>query len=89
MRALILCLALAGCATTPPGIEVRTVTRTVEVAKPCPVVKPSRPVEIKKEALPTQAQNAVLFLYAALLEWQGEGKYGDQAEAALETCIDP
>ena len=42
-------LLLTGCgagATPPPAVEIRTVTKTVEVAKPCPVTIPERPAPL-------------------------------------------
>lgn len=83
-------LLVTGCHdAVQNGIEVRTVEVIKEVQVPCPVAKPERPEPLLPGNLPKQAQDAVLALYAALLEWQGPGKYADQAEAALRICTEP
>jgi hypothetical protein len=92
MRALILVplLGLAACATTkecaPPGVKIVTQTVTKEVAKPCPVTKPSRPAPLA-QPLPTDAIQLAAVLGAKLLEWAGPGGYGDRSSGALDTCI--
>lgn len=84
-----LALLLTGCPNrVQNGIEVRTVEVIKEVQVPCPVALPPRPATILPSGLPEQAQDAVSALYAALLQWQGDGKYADQAEAALRICTE-
>lgn len=87
MHRLILLLALAGCSTTQPAIDVRTVEVIKEVQRPCAVQKPVRPAAVG--ALPGQAADAVLVLAAKILEWSGPGGYADQAEDAIENCTAP
>lgn len=92
MRYLILApLALAGCTTTqtaPPAVEIRTVTKTVEVQKPCPVTIPQRPAKLATP-LPDDAVRLAALLGAKLVEWAGPGGYGDRADAALRKCAAP
>lgn len=89
MRYLIFApIALTACATTqtsPPAVEIRTVVKTVEVAKPCPVTIPERPAPLARP-LPADAVRLVALLGAKLVEWAGPGGYGDRANAAIETC---
>lgn len=88
MRLLpIALLALAGCASRPAAIEVRTVEVVRETMVPCPVETPARPALIGQ--LPPDARDAVLVMAAKLLEWSGPGGYADQAEAALAICAHP
>lgn len=89
MRGIVLAglAMLGGCAhadTVTPAIEVRTVTKTVEVQRPCPVKVPKRPKPLG--ALPTDTLKLVAVLGAKLSEWSGPGAYGDRADAALKTC---
>lgn len=92
MRYLILtALALAGCTTTqtaPPAVEIREVTKTVEVQKPCPVTIPQRPAKLATP-LPDDAVRLAALLGAKLVEWAGPGGYGDRADAALRKCAAP
>lgn len=84
-------ILLAGCASTnspPPAVEIRTVTKTVEVSKPCPVTKPARPAPLARP-LPTDAIALAAMLGSKLLEWSGSGGYGDRADAAIDTCTKP
>lgn len=90
MRHLIIApfALLAACGTgvtPPPAVEVRTVVKTVEVAKPCPVTIPERPAPLAKP-LPTDAVRLAALLGAKLVEWAGPGKYGERADAALRQC---
>lgn len=81
-------ISLAGCAsgiTPPPAIEIRTVTKTVEVQKPCPVTIPQRPAKLATP-LPNDAVRLAALLGAKLVEWAGPGGYGDRADAALRKC---
>lgn len=83
--------ALTACATTgapPPAVQIRTVTRTVEVSKPCPVTKPVRPAPLARP-LPTDAVALAAMLGSKLLEWSGPGGYGDRADAAIGQCTKP
>lgn len=84
-------LALAACGSdqvrpTTPGERVIFQDRFVEVRKPCPVKRPPRPAKLKRP-LPTDLGALVDLLEAKLLEWDGPGKYGDQADAAIAECI--
>ena len=86
--AVIAGLSLAACATAQePGIEIRTVTVTKEVQRPCAATAPARPEATG--TLPAQAADAVRVLAAKLLEWAGEGGYADRAEAAIAECTRP
>ena len=84
--ALIYGLALAACASTQPAVEVRIQRETVEVMRPCPVVVPVRPSPLTRAELPASAADALRIAIARLLEWQGAGGYGEQADAALDVC---
>lgn len=79
---------LAACATTqtsPPAVEIRTVIKTVEVAKPCPVQAPVRPSPLARP-LPNDAVALAALLGAKLSEWAAPGGFGDQALKAIDTC---
>lgn len=83
----LITLALAGCMGTGsgrPAVEIRTVEKTVEVAKPCPVEQPARPAAIG--ALPTDLAALAAILGAKLKEYAAPGGYADRASAAIETC---
>lgn len=89
MRLLILApiALLAACATTNaarPAVEIRTVVKTVEITKPCPVTKPVRPSKLG--TLPTDANKALALVGAKLAEYAAPGKYADRADAAIDTC---
>lgn len=92
MRMLIiaLALALAGCgrAAALPGIEVRTVTRTVEVQRPCAATRPARPTPLARP-LPADLGQLAALLGAKLAEYAGAGGYADRADAAIELCTRP
>lgn len=83
---IALLLSACGAGTPPPAVEIRTVTRTVEVAKPCPVTKPARPAPLAKP-FPTDAVALAATLALKLGEWSAPGGYGDRADAALDTCL--
>lgn len=88
---LIAALALAGCATDncpPPGIQLQTVTKTVEVQRPCAVTQPKRPAPLATP-LPTDAVQLAAMLGAKLYEYAGPGGYADRAHDAIETCTKP
>ena len=86
MRYLIICLALAGCGqSVSPGIEVRTVEVPVIEQRPCPADAPVRPPPLAKP-LPTDAKRLSVVLAAKLLEYAGDGKYADRAEAYFKAC---
>lgn len=72
--------------TPPPAVEVRTVVKTVEIAKPCPVSKPARPARLAKP-LPTDAIKLAATLGAALAQYTAPGAWADRMEAALNTCL--
>jgi hypothetical protein len=87
----LLFLSLAGCGAgvvPPPAVEIRTVTKTVEVQKPCPVTVPVRPAPLAKP-LPTDLGKLVAVLGAKLVEYAGSGAYADRADAALRKCTTP
>ncbi len=88
--ALSLVALLCACATKPmpPAVQVQTVTKVVEVQRPCPVTVPRRP-EPLPQPLPTDLFKLATLLGAKLAEWAGQGMYGDRAEAALEICTKP
>jgi hypothetical protein len=86
-------LFVGGCATdgasTPrPAVEIHTVTRTVEVPRPCAVKKPDRPGPLLMP-LPTDAVALAAVLALKLREYAGPGKYADQADAAIAICTAP
>ncbi|WP_010218832.1 hypothetical protein [Sphingomonas sp. PAMC 26621] len=87
--AIIAALALAGCAAkvTPPAVQIKTVTVTREVQRPCVVTRPARPVPLG--ALPTSLARLAAVLGAKLAEWSGPGGYGERADAAIVTCTRP
>lgn len=87
MRRLLVTAAMllvSACATSQPGIEVRTVEVPVETQKPCPGTVPQRPAKI--EPLADTAEAALAQALAKLAEWSAPGKYGDQAEAYFRAC---
>ena len=79
-------LTLAACSHAPAPVDVRIQERTVEVMRPCPVEVPTRPAPIDGATLPEDARDALRIVTAKLLEWAGQGGYGDRAEAALAVC---
>lgn len=83
--AVVALLALAGCKTAEPGVEVRTVTKIVEVQRPCPGVAPDRPAPLGP--LPTDAVKLAAVLGAKLAEWSGPGAFADRAEAIFSRCL--
>lgn len=91
VTAITATLFISGCATDgapPPAIDVHTVTRTVEVQRPCGVAIPARPAPLAMP-LPTDAVALAAVLGLKLREWSGPGQFGDQAEAAIRTCTKP
>lgn len=90
---LLAALALTACGTdqthpTTPGEHIVFKDRLVEVQKPCPVTKPTRPAPLAKP-LPVDPGALVSLLASKLLEYAGAGGYADKADAALETCVKP
>lgn len=77
-------LTLAGCATTEPGIEVRTVEVPVEVLRPCPAKAPVRPDPGGPWPSGLLALSAALA--AKLAEYSAPGKYADQVDAYVAAC---
>lgn len=79
---------LAACAGTAPPVGEHDVYHTAEkaVQRPCPVKKPARPAKLARP-LPSDPGALAELLIAKLLEWDGPGGYGDQAGAALDTCL--
>jgi hypothetical protein len=91
MKRLAALLLLSGCATAPkapvvPNVQIQTVTK--EVQRPCHVTKPVRPAKLA-QPLPTDSEALAALLGAKLIEWAGEGGYGDRAESAIATCSKP
>lgn len=81
-------ISLAGCAgsnSPPPAVQIKTVERVVEVAKPCPAKKPDRPAKLVRP-LPTDAVALAAVLGAKVLEYDGDGGFADRALAALDIC---
>jgi hypothetical protein len=95
--ALFLTLTAGQCGSgghvVDPGERVVYKTVNVEVPRPCPVKNPVRPGDAKTHGLarplPTDLGALVDVLLAKLKEWDGPGKYGDQAAAAIATCVKP
>jgi len=88
-RLIVLTLfALAACQTDQPGIQVRTVTQTVEVQRPCPGTKPPRPAPLARP-LPTDPVQLAALLGAKLAEYAAKGMYADQADAIMNRCLTP
>jgi len=87
LLALLPIAMLAACGTdqSRPAVEIRTVTKTIEAQKPCPVTKPARPASLPRP-LPTDATKLVIALTLKLAEWAGPGGYGERADSALTTC---
>lgn len=84
----LLCLsiiALSGCASSEPGIEVRTVEVVRTVQAPCPGPRPERPEPLGP--LPTDAVKLAAVLGAKLLEYAGPGMYADRADAIFDRCV--
>ncbi|HEX5184455.1 MAG TPA: hypothetical protein VFW19_15060 [Allosphingosinicella sp.] len=81
---------LAACGAHPRSIGEHVVYQPVEkeVPRPCPVAVPKRPAKLQRP-LPSDPAALADLLIAKLLEWDGPGKYGDQAEAALKVCTAP
>lgn len=79
---IILCLALAGCATTEPQIRVQTIE--VKVPVPCEPERPAPPAWVM-DSLPIKAD--IDQQTAALLADRKRAKaYIGSLEAALGTC---
>lgn len=85
-RLLILApmLLIAACSHSEPGIEVRTVEVVREVQRPCPGTVPDRPAKLGQ--VPSDPVSALAIVAAKLVEYAGDGKYADQAEAYFEVC---
>lgn len=86
--ALAVALATPACAPTPrpaPGVRVEYRDVVKEVQRPCPARVPARPAPLERP-LPDSPARLIDLLTAKLAEWAGEGKYGDQADAALRAC---
>lgn len=83
MRALILILLLAGCSSTKPAVEVRTVeVPVIRVEKCVETAKvPRKPGALGKR--PTVIRAAVDTLLAKVREWE---LYGDRADVVLRGC---
>lgn len=85
---MLLPIALTACAgtTPPPAVEVRTVVKTVEIQRPCPITTPVRPAPLARP-LPTDAVKLLALVAAKLVEYSGAGGYADRADAAIELCV--
>ncbi|HEY1606028.1 MAG TPA: hypothetical protein VGF77_10585 [Allosphingosinicella sp.] len=83
--ALLFLLAACGAGPRPVGEHVVYQNVEKEVPRPCPVAVPRRPAKLQRP-LPADPAALADLLIAKLLEWDGPGKYGDQAEAALKLC---
>lgn len=83
---LLIVLALTGCTTSTPPVDVRIQERVVETMRPCPVTIPERPATLRAEDLPDDARDALRVAVASLLQFQAPGGYADRAEAALRIC---
>jgi hypothetical protein len=83
-------ILLSGCGSQlpPPAVEIRTVTKTVEVQRPCPVTRPARPAPLARP-LPTDAVALAALLGSKLLEYSGAGGFADRADAAIRQCTTP
>lgn len=88
ISALLLLTACGAATTPPPAVETRIVTKTVEVAKPCPVTKPVRPAPLAKP-MPTDLARFAATVLAKLTEYAGPGGYADRADAAIDQCKKP
>jgi hypothetical protein len=87
-KAVIAVVMLAACCArlpAPRAIELRT----VDVARPVPVAC------LKPDDVPVRpdhvhgARPSLLEALASLLQWDGAGGYGDQAEAVMRRCARP
>ena len=83
--ALLAAITLSACATTQPGVRVKTVTVTKEVQRPCAVKPIERPAKLTRP-LPTDAIALALTLQAKLLEYAGPGGWAERMEGALAIC---
>lgn len=86
-----LALVTTSCSAKPdprPAVEVRTVTVTKEIQRPCAVATPNRPTPLAKP-YPTDPVALAATLARKLLEWSGPGGYGDRAADALAICTAP
>ncbi len=85
-RLIVLCLALAGCASVPPAVEVRTVKVPVIRVEHCltPGDVPKRPGSLPKR--PASISAALDVAVAHILAWQS---YGEKADAVLKGCAAP
>lgn len=84
-------LLVPACARTPPPAPAtKVVFQDVikEVKKPCPVEQPKQPDKLARP-LPASPAQLIDLLTAKLTEWAGDGGYGDQASAAIATCLKP
>lgn len=82
-RIVLLCLCLAGCATKPPAVEVRTVEVPVLRIEKCVAEKdiPRKPGPLPKR--PKTISSALDVAVAKILEMQ---TYADKADALLRGC---
>lgn len=81
-------VASCGGTTTPPAVEVRTVTKTVEVQRPCSVTAPPRPAKLPRP-LPTDSVALAALLAEHLAQYDAPGGFADRALAAIATCTKP
>lgn len=83
MKALILLVLLAGCASATPAVRVETVEVPVIRVEKCVAASdiPARPAALPPR--PEDIRAALDLAYAKVLEWVG---YGERAEAVLQGC---
>lgn len=98
MKLIFLCaavLALSACATSGVPVETKWKTVTVTVRGPCPEpavfdgLVASRPKPLREQPMPATAVERNAQTNAQLGRYEGEGKWGDQTEAALRRCQQP
>lgn len=86
---IVALVALSGCAgSPPPAVEVRTVTVTKEIQRPCAVTIPARPAKLSRP-LPSDPVALAAALTLKLMEYAAPGGFADKATAALTTCTKP
>lgn len=84
LAALVLAVALAGCATTPPEPEIRTVTVDRPIPVPCRVAVPEEPAWAMDAIAPGADVDALMA--AALAELEQRIGYEIRLLAALASC---
>lgn len=90
MRAWVLLISLAGCATDPKPcplapVKVQTVEVVRTVQKPCAATRPAMPAKLPRP-MPTGSDAVIAVLTDKLAEWAGAGGYGERADMAIADC---